>query len=376
MTKNEKNTVSSAKSGSANSGLEGVVAADTALSLVDGNAGRLVIAGFDLPDLVATTDFEGAVAMLWSAAGRDTSPSAAKADIANARVLAFKQVPVLLGAAAGLTITEALRVGLSLLPDEHELDDGTRLIGAMPVFVAALARYAAGKPAVEPDAKRGHAEDYLTMLTDKTPSKKAVRAMDTYLTTVSDHGMNASTFTGRVVASTAAGQVSSILAALCALKGPLHGGAPGPVLDMLDDIGNDARIEPWLREAVMAGDRLMGFGHRIYRVRDPRADVLGVEVNNLAGGEGRIAFALKVEETAKAVLKELKPHRPLDTNVEFYTALLLEALGIPRAAFTPTFAVGRVAGWTAHVMEQENVGRLIRPASNYVGVMPKGLEVA
>lgn len=371
MTKNEKTEISKA-----NSGLEGVVAADTALSLVDGNAGRLVIAGYDLPDLVAATDFEGAVALLWSAAGRAANRDAVKAALGKGRELAFAQVPTLLAAAKGLTITEALRVGLSLLPDEHELDDATRLVAAMPVFVAALSRLADEKVAVAPNAKRGHAEDYLTMLNDTAPDEKAIQAMDTYLTTVSDHGMNASTFTGRVVASTAAGQVSSILAALCALKGPLHGGAPGPVLDMLDDIGSEKRIEPWLREAVMAGDRLMGFGHRIYRVRDPRADVLGGEVKNLAGSEGRIAFALKVEETAKAVLKELKPHRPLDTNVEFYTALLLEALGIPRAAFTPTFAVGRVAGWTAHVMEQDNVGRLIRPASNYVGIMPKGLEVA
>ena len=188
--------------------------------------------------------------------------------------------------------------------------------------------------------------------------------------------MNASTFTARVVASTAAEQVSSVLAALCALKGPLHGGAPGPVLDMLDDIGGAQNIEPWLREAVMAGDRLMGFGHRIYRVRDPRADVLGAAIENLKGVEERTAFARQVEATAKAVLKELKPHRPLDTNVEFYTALLLEALAIPREAFTPTFAVGRVAGWTAHVMEQEATGRLIRPSARYVGKLPDDLEVA
>lgn len=371
MTKNENIGISKA-----HAGLEGVVAAETALSLVDGQAGRLVIAGYDLPDLVAETDFEGVVAKLWSAAGRETSHAEAKSAIATARVLAFEQVPILLSAAGGLTITEALRVGLSLLPDEHGQDAAARLVGAMPVFVAALARHAVGERAVAPRAERSHAEDYLTMLTGQTPDVAAIKAMDAYLTTASDHGMNASTFTARVVASTAAGPVSSVLAALCALKGPLHGGAPGPVLDMLDDIGTPARIEPWLREAVMGGERLMGFGHRIYRVRDPRADVLGAEVHRLVGGEGRVSFALQVEETAKAVLKELKPHRPLDTNVEFYTAMLLEALKIPRAAFTPTFAVSRVAGWTAHVMEQDKVGRLIRPASRYVGNVPEGLEVA
>lgn len=361
----------------ASSGLEGIVAAETALSRVDGAAGRLIIAGRDLPDLVAEMDFEGTTAELWRTAGRMETPDQVRHDLGAARRLAFSYVPALLSVAAGLTVTEALRIGLSLLPDEHEMPDHVRLVGAMPVFVAALARHESGEQAVAPDPSSSHAADYLHMLHGATPTQDMIKAMDTYLSTASDHGMNASTFTARVVASTAAGQVSSILAALCALKGPLHGGAPGPVLDMLDAIGSEENIEPWLRKAVTEGERLMGFGHRIYRVRDPRADVLGPQVECLAGNQhGRIAFAREVEATAHAVLKELKPHRPLDTNVEFYTALVLEALAIPRGAFTPTFAVGRVAGWTAHVMEQETAARLIRPSARYVGIVPDDLAVA
>jgi citrate synthase len=196
-------------------------------------------------------------------------------------------------------------------------------------------------------------------------------ALTAYLVTVAEHGMNASTFTARVVASTQAGMVSSVVAALCALKGPLHGGAPGPVLDMLDAIGSPDRVVGWLDRELAAGRRLMGFGHRIYRVRDPRADVLKAVVATLrAGGNTRLAFAERVEAIALERLRHHKPDRPLDTNVEFYTALLLEAIGLDRELFTPVFAMGRVLGWTAHVLEQIHHGRLMRPQSRYVG--PKG----
>jgi citrate synthase len=164
---------------------------------------------------------------------------------------------------------------------------------------------------------------------------------------------------------------SSVVAALCALKGPLHGGAPGPVLDMLDAIGTEDRIEPWLEQAIGRGDRLMGFGHRVYRVRDPRADVLKDVARSLRAGANRIRFAEAVEAGALQVLARLKPGRRLDTNVEFYTALVLEALGLPRPLFTPVFAIGRVVGWTAHILEQAQGGRIIRPQSAYVGPLPK-----
>ena len=193
--------------------------------------------------------------------------------------------------------------------------------------------------------------------------------------TVSDHGLNASTFAARVIASTQAGLGSAVLGGICALKGPLHGGAPGPVIEMLDGIGRPENARAWIEGALARGDRLMGFGHRVYRVRDPRADALKGAVRKLTEGSnaapGRLAFAEAVEAAALAILKARKPDRALDTNVEFYTALLLEALAYPPSAFTCVFATGRVAGWVAHAREQVMGGRLIRPASNYIGPWPK-----
>lgn len=210
------------------------------------------------------------------------------------------------------------------------------------------------------------------MLTGVQPSAAEARALDTYLVTVSDHGLNASTFAARVVASTRAGMTSSVLAALGALKGPLHGGAPGPVLDMLDAIGEPGNAEPWLEAALTKGERLMGFGHRIYRVRDPRADALKNALGTLGGAaSGRRALAEAVEAMALKLLREKKPDRLLETNVEYFTALLLEALGFPRDAFTCVFAAGRVGGWVAHSKEQIEHGRLIRPQSRYIGPMPE-----
>ena len=349
-------------------GLDGIVAAETRLSLVDGEAGRLIIAGYEVPDLVASFTFEETVARLWETAG---SADAARdaADLGRARGEAFELVPQLLEIAADLSIIEGLRAGVALLPDEADLRAAVRLVGAMPVWVAALCRQRAGEAPLAPDAQAGHAADYFRMLRGRPADAAEAAAMQTYLTMISDHGMNASTFAARVVASTRAGMVSSVTAAICALKGPLHGGAPGPVLDMLDALAGKP-IEPWIDAELARGERLMGFGHRIYRVRDPRADVLNGTLETLSHDNQRIGFARAVEKVALEKLRAAKPDRPMGTNVEFYTALLLEALGIPRDAFTPTFAVGRVAGWTAHVIEQEMTGRLIRPQSRYIGEMP------
>tara|TARA_R110002074_G_scaffold175591_1_gene339013 strand:- start:5483 stop:6613 length:1131 start_codon:yes stop_codon:yes gene_type:complete len=363
-----------ALSRASSNGLDKVVAAETALSHVDGEAGRLIIAGYDLEALVAKHDFEATAALLWATAGLDPAPDAdtVRAELGAARVAASHLVPVLLAATKGLTITEGLRAGLSLLPDDDASGKPAhiRAVGAVPVFVAALCRREAGEAAVAPNAADGHAADFLRMLRGVPGSAAEVEALNAYLVTVTDHGMNASTFTGRVIASTRAGLISSVVGALCALKGPLHGGAPGPVLDMLDAIGTRDNIKPWLVSEISKGERLMGFGHRVYKVRDPRADVFNKAVMLLTNGNERVRFARDVEQVALATLKEMKPDQRLDTNMEYYTAVLLEALGIPRSAVTAVFALSRIAGWSAHVIEQERVGRLIRPASTYVGHWP------
>jgi citrate synthase len=354
-----------------NSGLDGVVVADTLMSEVDGEAGRLIVRGHAIEELAARTGFEGVAALLWSDFAQGGGDEAAvRQGFATARVRAFTEVPKLIAAAKGLTPVEGLRVGLGMLADSEPMPHHYLVCGALPVFLAALLRAAEGKSALAPDPTLTTAQDLLRMIRGKRADTAFEKGLDAYLATVADHGFNASTFTARVVASTRAGLISSVLAALCALKGPLHGGAPGPVLDMFDEIGKPENAAAWLDDAFAKGTRLMGFGHRIYKVRDPRADVLKNTVATLPQTAGRLAFAVEVEKSAIAALRKHKPGQRLDTNVEFYTALLLEALEVPRSAFTALFAVGRVAGWCAHIFEQEKGGRIIRPQSNYVGPRP------
>lgn len=349
-------------------GLDEVVAAETVLSDVDGVAGRLVLRGYDLEELAGHRSYEEVLALLWDGFAPTDGLAAA---LGQARLAAFEMLAPKLGALDGLGAIEAVRAGLALLPDEAAVPHHLLATAATAVVAAMAGRRAAGGAAVLPDPAIGHAADFLRMLRGRAAPDAHVAALDTYLVAVADHGLNASTFTARVIASTRAGLLSAAAGAVCALKGPLHGGAPGPVLDMLDAIGEPENIEPWLRAALERGDRLMGFGHRVYRVRDPRADVLKRVVTDLRGETNRIRFAEQVEATAIRLLAERKQGRGLDTNVEFYTALLLEALALPRELFTPVFAVGRVGGWAAHVLEQEESRRIIRPQSRYVGPMPR-----
>ncbi len=350
-------------------GLDDVIAAETILSHVDGEAGRLIIRGHDLEELAGRVSFEDVTAMLWD--GLVPVGDDPRALFGKARERAFGYLSPLAGNLKGLTPVEGMRLLLAALPDADE-NPAALAVGASAVAAAMAIRGAKGLAPVAPDASAGHAADLLRMIKDAPVDEGRARGLDTYLVTVIDHGLNASTFTARVVASTEAGLLSSVVAGLCALKGPLHGGAPGPVLDMLDAIGSIENADAWLDDAMVRGARLMGFGHRIYRVRDPRADVLKTAAARLKGGDNnRIAFAEAVEQTVLNVLQRRKPGRRLDTNVEFYTAILLDALGVPREGFTPLFAAGRTAGWVAHAREQENAGRIIRPQSRYVGPWPK-----
>jgi citrate synthase len=349
-------------------GLDDVIAAETVLSHVDGEAGRLILRGRDLEEVAGRVSYEEAVALLWVDLVPQRDRDLARA-VGRDRVRAHRLMAPFLAGLGGLAPVEGMRLLLATLPDS-EPDHPTLAVGAAAVAAAAAMRAAQGLPVVAPDPDLGHAADLLRMTRGATPDATEARALETYLVTVLDHGLNASTFAARVVASTAAGLLSAAVAGLCALKGPLHGGAPGPVLDMLDAIGTPERAPAWLDAAIARGERLMGFGHRVYRVRDPRADVLKRAVAHLKGRDNRLALAEAAEAAALAALARHKPGRRLDTNVEFYTALLLEALGIPRAGFTPVFAVGRMAGWIAHAVEQERTGRIIRPQSRYVGPWP------
>jgi len=354
-----------------NAGLEGVVAAKTVLSQVNGVEGRLIVRGHDIEALAGQMSFEAMAALLW----RDLAPTnltetQTATALEIARQDAFEKVPALLTAAKGLTVVEGLRTGLSLLSENE--DSHVTVTAAIPVFIAALHRASQGLAPVAPSLGRAQVADFFAMLNGEPASELLVGALETYLLTVSDHGMNASTFTARVVAATRAGTVASTVAALCALSGPLHGGAPGPVLDMLDEVGDFSRVDGWIDRHLGDGERLMGFGHRVYRTRDPRADVLKGVVNRVQNTRARMALAEAVEKAAIGALAARYPDRNLETNVELFTAVLLEGIGLPRELFTPVFAMGRVLGWTAHIYEQVASSRLIRPASSYVGPLPEG----
>jgi citrate synthase len=352
------------------SGLDHVIAAETRLSEVDGLNGRLVICGYRLDELAGRTSFEAVLALLYADLLGENE-QAIRTQLGQARLLAFAETTHIDETLLALSVTEGLRALMARLPDGEDRATALLLTAAPAVFVPALIRRKAGQQAIAPDPTLGHAVDMLAMLAGTAPQPEAIAALDTYLVTVSDHGLNASTFAARVVASTRAGYTSAVLAALGALKGPLHGGAPGPVLDMLDAVGTPENAQSWLSAELARGERLMGFGHRIYRVRDPRADALKAALQRLGAAGGmnadRLALAEAVERDALALLHRAKPDRKLETNVEFFTALLLEALGFPRDAFTGVFATGRVGGWIAHAHEQVATGRLIRPQSKYVG---------
>lgn len=361
-------------------GLENVVAARTRLSEVDGEKGKLTLAGYAVEDLAPYASFEQVAYLLLD--GRLPEPTELReftADLARRRQLSRPVLAVLAeAAAAAATPIDALRMAAALLSlgsDEDPRKDAIAAIACFPTIVGAYWRIRNGEAPVPVRSDLGHASHYLHQLSGAEPSAECARALETYLNTVCDHGFNASTFAARVIVSTRSDVISAIAGAVGALKGPLHGGAPGPALNMVLEIAVPERAETVIRAKLDRGERLMGFGHRVYRVRDPRADVLAqaAERFDSTGGGDRCLYELAryVEATALRLLRERKPDRPIDTNVEFYTALLLHGLGLPVELFTATFAVGRVAGWAAHCLEQLRDGRLIRPQSQYIG--PTGL---
>jgi citrate synthase len=362
------------------SGLEGVVAAATTLSSVDGEAGELIIGGYRLEEFAGRATFEETIHLLWYG----SLPTAAQLRDLMATLAANRPLPeatsslIRSAAADRMPAMDALRMALdslSLVTRTEDHNDRTAqplgLIARIPTIIADYARLLAGTDVIAPDPELGEAANYLYMLRGARPKPEHVRALDTYLNTVIDHGLNASTFTARVIASTGSDIVSALVGALGALKGPLHGGAPGPALDMVFEIGTADRAEAVIRAKLERGERLMGFGHRVYKVRDPRADVLAVAATRLlergAADPALYGLVRHVETTALRLLEEYKPGRRLQTNVEFYTALVLHSIGLEAELFTPTFAMSRAAGWTAHYFEQQSTGRLIRPQSIYTG---------
>ena len=363
--------MSAPRPGGSGGGLDGVIAADTVLSHVDGARGILLVRGRTLAELVERHGYEGAVALLWEGfVGSGLTREATRASLGAARARAFARRDAWLGAAAGRPLGEGLRIALAAVPDDSAPAD---IVAQLPVAIAALVRARQGAAPVAPDPGLGVAADLLRMMTGAPAEPRLAAALDAYITTVIDNGLSASTFTARIVASTRASLASAAVGAYCAFTGPLHGGAPGPTLDLLDGAAAAPDVDAWLDAKLKAGERLMGFGHRMFKVRDPRADVLRAALDKLGPDAGRLRFAAEFEHRALAALERAKPGRALQSNVELNAALLLEAVGVPRDGFTPVFAMARSAGWIAHALEQQQTGRMIRPTARYVGDLPAGL---
>ena len=356
-------------------GLEGIVAAQTSISMVDGANGRLVYRGYVIADLAEEMSFEEVAYLLWqgqlptrSQLAALTDELAASRELTEAATIALDALPT------DTDPMDVLRSVVSVQGVEHKLERPTvplavHATASFPTILATFHRRQHGLQPIKPRADLGHAANYLYMLNGKESSPELVRALNTYLVLLADHGMNASTFVARVIASTDSDLASCLVGAIGALKGPAHGGAPSAVMDQLEQIGTAENAERWMREARKRKVRFMGFGHRIYRTYDPRAKILKELCARL--NPKFYELASKVEETALQILHEEHPERPQATNVEFYSAGVLQAIGLPKEYFPPTFAVSRAAGWTAHVLEQSANNRLIRPQSEYVGPEPR-----
>jgi citrate synthase len=356
-------------------GLEGVVIDTSNICLIDGQAGRLIFRGYDIHDLAAHTTYEEVAYLLW----RGDLPSKSQLDelksqFSDARSIPESMISLMQNLSRDSSTLDVLRTIVSALgvvsPSEKpDISQAIALTAKIPTIVTAFERLRQGLKPVPPLPDLGHAANYLYMLTGQVPQDANVNAMDTYLVCLADHGLNASTFTARIVASTWSDIYSAVTAAIGALKGPIHGGAPGPVLEMLQEIGRPERSLDWMSAQLSQGNRLMGFGHRIYRTMDPRAVILRDLASKIADRD-LFQLAQEVEKTGLELLRKKNPDHA-NTNVEFYSCVVMHSIGLPIHMFTPSFACSRTAGWTAHVIEQVANNRLIRPRTEYSGPRDK-----
>ncbi|MCX5086350.1 citrate synthase/methylcitrate synthase [Streptomyces sp. NBC_00401] len=362
-------------------GLAGVVVTDTELGDVRGREGFYHYRQYSAVELAQTRSFED----VWHLMIHGELPDAEQSAAFAARTAALRRLPddvraalpVIARAGALSGPLAGLRSALSLfgasqgfrpvydIDDERRRDDTLAAAAVVPTLLTALHRLGDGLEPVEPRDDLSYAANYLYMLTGSEPEPAHARAIEQYLISTIDHGFNASTFTARVITSTGADVAACLVGAVGALSGPLHGGAPSRALDTLDAIGTPDRIDGWIRERVLAGDRIMGFGHPVYRTEDPRSRMLRGIAERFGGP--MVEFAVEVERHVESILAELKPGRELHTNVEFYAGVVMELCGLPRAMFTPTFAAARVVGWSANILEQARDSKIIRPAARYVG---------
>ncbi|MFN2463684.1 MAG: citrate/2-methylcitrate synthase [Candidatus Dormibacteria bacterium] len=355
-------------------GLEGIVAARTAMSDVNGRTGKLLYRGFDIAELAEKSNFEETCYLLYKGVLPNTSElEQLRRDLNQQRVLPAKVLDLLRQLDPQAEPMDLLRSGVSMLahydPDvadmstEANIRKALRLVAQTTTLVAAIGRLHRGLEPLDPDPSLGVAADFLRMWSGEIPDETASKVFDVALILHADHGMNASTFTARVIASTLSDMHSAVVGAIGALKGPLHGGANAAVMEMLEEIGEVDRADAWVRDALQNKKRVMGFGHRVYKVYDPRATVLKKFSKDLGERAGETRWYDMSEKVEKVVLEV----KHLNPNVDFYSASTYHVLGLERFIFTPIFALSRMAGWTAHILEQYENNRLMRPESEYVG---------
>jgi len=365
-------------------GLEGVVVAETTIGDVRGLEGFYHYRQYNAIDLAETRSLDD----VWHLLSEGELPDRAQRERFDAEIRPLREIPPsvkavlpeLALAGEGARPLDMLRTTVSLVGategfgpsldlDAAELRaQALRICAVVPTLLCALYRLQRGEPVVDPHPELGFAANYLYMMTGEVPRPEHARGVEQYMIATIDHGFNASTFTARVITSTGADLAAAVVGAICALSGPLHGGAPSRALDMIEDIGSTDRADSWLRDAVQRGQRLMGFGHRVYKTDDPRNVMLRSVAERLDAP--MVDLAKYVEQRAVEILAELKPDRKLYANVELYASIVLNACGVPREMFTPTFTTSRVIGWTAHIREQAADNRLIRPSAQYVGPPP------
>jgi citrate synthase len=347
-------------------GLEGVIAGETSLSFIDGERGRLLYRGFRIGDLVQHGTYPAVANLLWTG-DWDPGHHLPTGPIPPAVLAVLRAIP------AGAKPMDALRTAVSAwgttqdLPWPPTVEQARALTAFSPSALAAFARLRAGQEPIDPDPALDLTAGYLYQLSGERPDAGTVRALDAYFIVGAEHGFNASTFTARVITSTRSDLASAVAGAIGTMKGPLHGGAPSEVVDQLSQVGSADHAEAWVREAIDRGERLMGFGHRVYRAYDPRAAALRTVAEGMEHKPDWLQLAIEVEDVALRVLAEKHPERALKTNVEFYAAPVLMGVGLTPDLFPATFSLARHAGWTAHALEQAANNRLIRPDVNYVG---------
>jgi citrate synthase len=353
-------------------GLEGVLAGETSIALVDGANGRLLYRGYPIGELVEHGNYAQVAELLWTGEWPSEAHLPA-APLPDAVLTALRALP------AETVPMDALRTAVSVWGAASRpgwpptAEQAHALTALAPSALAAFARLRQGKEPIDPDPQLGPAAALLYQLTGERPERDAARALDAYFIVAAEHGFNASTFTARVITSTRSDIASAVAGAIGALKGPLHGGAPSGVIDQLHEIGSPERAEAWARDVIARGERIMGFGHRVYRAYDPRAAALRNVAEGMTGQAERLAVAVKVEDIILRLFEELKPGRIIKTNVEYYTAAVLQGLNLPPDIFPAVFAVARHAGWTAHAIEQAAENKIIRPDVRYIGPSDRSL---